>query len=82
MNPQLRNRTICVVTLVILLMPLTSTRAQPFKPVIPNLTPFPDSSGFLQTFNRNGDIDLTGPFSRVLGLTAEAAGPAISQAMR
>jgi hypothetical protein len=37
---------------------------------LPNLTPFPNSSGFLRTFNtnnNNGPIDLTGPFFQSLG---------------
>jgi hypothetical protein len=35
--------------------------------VLPNLFPFVNSSGILQTFNVNGDVDLSGPFFQSLG---------------
>src|SRR5262245_25753134 len=34
---------------------------------LPNLHPFPNGSGILQTYGVTGDIDLTGPFFQSLG---------------
>ena len=35
--------------------------------VLPNLFPFPNSTGILKTFNATGKLDLTGPFFQSLG---------------
>jgi cytochrome c peroxidase len=58
----------------ILLTPLTFTRAQQGKPVVPNLAGFPDSSGVIRTYSENGDIDLTGPFFQSLGTNGRNCG--------
>jgi hypothetical protein len=34
---------------------------------LPNLFPFPNSTGVLETFNTTGKVDLTGPFFQSLG---------------
>jgi cytochrome c peroxidase len=73
-SPQLRNGTVSLVVLVILFMPLTLTHAQQGKPIVPNLAGFPDPSGMVRTFNRNGDIDLTGPFFQSLGTNGRSCG--------
>jgi cytochrome c peroxidase len=58
-------------------MMMTTTkvgRAERFN--IPNLFPFMDSSGFLETFNTNGDgsIDLANPFFQNLGTNGRSCG--------
>jgi len=74
MSSQLRNGIISLVVLVILLMPLTHTHAQPGKPVIPNLAGFPDPSGVVRTFSQNGAMDLTGIFFQSLGTNGRSCG--------
>jgi len=39
---------------------------------IPNLFPFPDSSGVVETFSSNGSIDLSNPFFQSLGTNGRA----------
>jgi len=34
---------------------------------LPNLCPFPNTSGLVQTFSTSGDVDFTGPFFQSLG---------------
>jgi len=34
---------------------------------LPNLFPFPNTSGLVQTFSTSGDVDFTGPFFQSLG---------------
>lgn len=60
--------------LAILLTPLTFTHAQQGKPLVPNLTGFPDPSGVVRTYSENGDIDLTGPFFQSLGTNGRSCG--------
>ena len=43
---------------------------------LPNLFPFPNHHGVLNTFNESGKLDLTGPFFQSLGPTAVVAPPA------
>jgi cytochrome c peroxidase len=46
----------------------TVVSAEPGPPtVLPNLFPFPNSTGILKTFNATGKLDLTGPFFQSLG---------------
>lgn len=43
---------------------------------LPNLFPFPNSTGILKTFSATGNLDLTGPFFRVsvpMGVVAQPA---------
>src|SRR5215510_14612113 len=49
----------------VILAKVTPTLAE--QPSLPNLHPFPNGSGVLETFNITGDIDLTGPFFQSLG---------------
>jgi hypothetical protein len=43
---------------------------------LPNLFPFPDATGLLETYNAGGGpIDLTGPFFQPLGTNGAVAGP-------
>jgi cytochrome c peroxidase len=76
MSSKLRNGTLALVILAILLMPLTFTHAQPGRASIPNLAGFPDPTGVVRTFNQNGDgdIDLTGPFFQSLGTNGRSCG--------
>src|SRR5262245_10089530 len=59
--------------LVILLLAVTFAIVSTVKPTLaqrralPNLHPFPNGSGILQTYSVTGDIDLTGPFFQSLG---------------
>ena len=41
-------------------------------PVLPNLHPFPNASGILETFNPKGDLDISGPFFQSLGTNGRA----------
>jgi len=40
--------------------------------VLPNLHPFPNASGILETFSTKGDLDLSGPFFQSLGTNGRA----------
>src|SRR5690348_7107387 len=51
--------------LVISLVALVALAAS--VPTLPNMTPFPNSSGVLRTYNQAGDLDLTNPFFQPLG---------------
>jgi cytochrome c peroxidase len=73
-SSQLRNGIVSLAILLILLMPMTFTQAQPGKPGIPNLAGFPDPTGVVRTFSRNDDIDLTGPFFQSLGTNGRSCG--------
>jgi cytochrome c peroxidase len=70
----LRNEIVSLVVLVILLIPLSFTRAQQGKPSVPNLAGFPDAGGVVRTYSQNGDIDLTGPFFQSLGTNGRSCG--------
>lgn len=52
-----------------LLLGLTSVAAAESEAptVLPNLFPFPNTTGILKTFNATGRLDLTGPFFQSLG---------------
>ena len=41
---------------------------------VANLQPFPDRTGHFQTFNVNGDVDLTGPFFQSFGTNGRSCG--------
>jgi cytochrome c peroxidase len=41
---------------------------------LPNLFPFPNAAGLLETYNTNGPIDLTGPFFQSLGTNGRSCG--------
>ena len=41
---------------------------------IPNLFPFPDPTGIVETFNTTGNVDLTGPFFQSLGTNGRSCG--------
>jgi hypothetical protein len=62
-----RNAAASLALLVILLAPLAYIHGQQGKPVVPNLVGFPDPGGVIRTFNQNGSMDTTGPFSQSLG---------------
>src|SRR5262245_46800285 len=59
--------------LVFLIVAVTLVIVATVKPglaeryALPNLHPFRNGSGILETFNVTGDIDLTGPFFQSLG---------------
>ena len=63
---------------IIMLLAVTFLIAAKVKPslaerqALPNLHPFPNGSGTLQTFSTAGDIDLTGPFFQSLGTNGRA----------
>jgi cytochrome c peroxidase len=42
------------------------------RSVLPNLHPFPNASGILETFSTQGDLDLSGPFFQSLGTNGRA----------
>lgn len=63
----IRNACLASLTAVVLLAPITFTRAQNGSPIIPNMAGFADSSGVLRTFSPNGGMDLNGPFFQNLG---------------
>ena len=47
---------------------------------LPNLFPFPNGSGLLETYNANGKpIDLTGPFFQSLGTNGRSCPPATAR---
>src|SRR5512136_2917986 len=48
--------------------------AQQTRAVIPNLAGFADPSGVVRTDNRNGNLDLTGPFFQSLGTNGRSCG--------
>ena len=69
------NRYVFITTLLVFAGVITAivepTLAE--RPLLPNLQPFPNRSGILQTFNSNGDaLDLTGPFFQSLGTNGRA----------
>jgi len=69
-----RNAAASLGVLAILLTPLTFTRAQQGKPMVPNLAGFADPNGVVRTYSENGDIDLTGPFFQSLGTNGRSCG--------
>jgi len=44
------------------------------RPFLPNLHPFPNTSGILRTFSTSGDVDLSGPFFQSLGTNGRSCG--------
>ena len=51
----------------VLLLGLTTVVSAESETILPNLFPFPNSTGVLKTFNATGKLDLTGPFFQSLG---------------
>jgi len=42
------------------------------RSLLPNLHPFPNASGILETFSTKGDLDVSGPFFQSLGTNGRA----------
>jgi cytochrome c peroxidase len=70
----LRNGTLSVAVLLILLIPVTFTQGQQGRPQTPNLAGFTDSTGVMRTYTPNGNIDLTNPFFQNLGSNGRTCG--------
>lgn len=51
----------------VLLLGFTTVVSAESETMLPNLFPFPNSTGVLKTFNATGKLDLTGPFFQSLG---------------
>ncbi|MCU1237583.1 MAG: hypothetical protein JWP63_5550 [Candidatus Solibacter sp.] len=62
------------IALTVLALPLAVVRGDSKKPKVENLAAFPNASGVLRTFNRNGDIDLSGPFFQSLSGNGRSCG--------
>jgi cytochrome c peroxidase len=59
---------------LLLLVTSSSLRAQIGSRFLLNLTGFLDPTGVIQTFNQNGNIDLTGPFFQSIGTNGRSCG--------
>jgi len=66
-------RTICALSAVLIAIAAAVVFAEHGENLkIPNLFPFPDSSGVVETFSSNGSIDLSNPFFQSLGTNGRA----------
>jgi len=66
-------RTICALSAVLIAIAAVVVFAEHGDGLkIPNLFPFPDSSGVVETFSSNGSIDLNNPFFQDLGTNGRA----------
>jgi cytochrome c peroxidase len=63
-----------VVVLALILLTFSNLGRAQFGLFLPNLTGFLDSTGVIQTFNQNGNINLNGPFFQSLGTNGRSCG--------
>jgi cytochrome c peroxidase len=74
MRPWLRNLAAGFGVLTTLIVSATVARADFGRAFLQNLTGFPDPTGFISTYNQNGNIDLNGPFFQSLGSNGRSCG--------
>src|SRR5579862_8384475 len=72
--PKTRTGAAAIGALAILLVSATLVRADFAHAFLQNLTGFPDPTGFISTYNQNGNIDLNGPFFQSLGTNGRSCG--------